>query len=214
MATARPFSFDNFNDAKAPVATNGATPVAPPAAAPAFSAADLAAARAEGVIEGRRLAMETIAADEAEQLLKIADALCAMRAQTHAEIVTAEGEISALARAFIEEFAFGLAEAREIAAAGALLTRLIENSEDRRAVRLFINPISCERLEPRLRDAFTERGVNEFATLEADPALKPGEIRLVWRGGEIRRSRAEIRAAVAALFDPLTEEMEAGDERA
>lgn len=194
MTRVRPFSFDEFGEP------------APPAETPrgrTSSAEDLAAARAEGVAEGRRLAMESIAAHEIAALDRIGAALDAAkeglkRDAPHADLLAA-------ARLFLEDFGAGLAAAREVEIADDLLRRLVENSEDRRAASLRLNPRSLARLGARLAAVIEKRGVADFVTLEEDAALDPGEARLEWRGGELRRGRAEIRAALAAIFDPLQE---------
>ena len=63
MNKPRPFNFDEFR-AVSPMASD-----APKARS--YSEEELAVARAEGVVEGRRLAMESIAANEAAQLESI-----------------------------------------------------------------------------------------------------------------------------------------------
>ncbi len=205
MTRPRPFNFDEFR-AAAPTA---------PEAPRAFSADDLAAARADGVAEGRRLAMETIAANEAAQLESISARLENVHETVTDEIRRARDAILAIARVFLDEFAAGLASERETALAEDLLRRLTENSEDRRSARLILAAKSLERLLPRLEDMLNRRGVADFVALGGELSLQPGEARLEWRGGEIRRGRAEIAAAIAVLFDPLAvEETEAPHERA
>lgn len=205
MASPRPFHFAEF----------GATREKP--ASPAervITAAELEAARAEGIIEGRRLAMESIAADESAQLARIAEAL--ESAVTDIETANAEArdEAMALAGAFAEEFAVGLAARREIEAAEDLLRRLTENSEDRRAASLFIAAKSLPRLRARLETIIKARALGDFVTLESDAALNAGEIRLDWRGGGVKRGRAEIKAALSAVFETIGDDCrEASDER-
>ncbi|MEK7265420.1 MAG: hypothetical protein AAB227_04895 [Pseudomonadota bacterium] len=207
MTKPRPFNFDEFR-ASAPT-----TPEAPRVRT--FTAEDLAAAREEGVAEGRRLAMDTIAASEAAQLEHIAERLDGAREALQAEIDRTRETILTIARVFLDEFALGLASERETALAEDLLRRLTENSEDRRSARLYLNAKSLERLRPRLEGLLNARGVADFVALDGDFSLQPGEARLEWRGGETRRGRAEIAAAIAALFDPLADQkMEATHERA
>lgn len=207
MTKPRPFNFDEFR------ASAGRSDGAP--RAETHSAEDIAAARAQGVAEGRRLAMESIAADETDQLRKIGDALIEAHEAHRGEILRVRGAILAVARVFLEEFAAGLASAREVEVAEDLLRRLTENSEDRRSARLIVNAKSLERLRVRLEEALNRRGVGDFVSLEGDHRIKPGEARLEWRGGAAHRTRAEINAAIAALLDPLSqEEMEPHHERA
>lgn len=195
MTKPRPFSFDEF---RAPAPRPGAA-----TQEQSFTVDDIEAARAEGVAEGRSLAMASIAADETAQLQKIADLLLQSRDGFETELSEFRAALIGTARVFLEEFCTALAQDRELAIADDLLRKLTENSEDRRSARLFLNPRSAARLKSRIEDAMNRRGVGDFVTLESDPALSPGEARLEWRGGDARRGRAEINAAIAALFDPI-----------
>lgn len=207
MTKPRPFNFDEFR-ASTPKADAGPHPRA-------FSAEDLAAARLEGVAEGRRLSMDSIAADEGAQIKKIGDTLEGCQSALTKEIGLARDGALHIARAFLEEFAAGLASAREIEIAEEILKRLMDNSDDRRAARLVISARSFDRLQPRLNAVIKNRNLDGFVTLERDHALQPGEARLEWRGGQARRGRDEIKAALAALFDPQSQsETEPHHERA
>ena len=196
-ARATPFDFADFAGHARP----GPQPLTQPD--PCAGAASLEEARAEGVIEGRRLAMETIAADEAASLARIADALEASKAFLTDARARDQAELLGVAALFLEEFCAGLAEKREADAALDLLRRLIAHSDDRRAARLIIARESRERLAPRIDAAIKERRLDDFVTLESDPSLKRGEMRLEWRGGEARRTRREITDATAALVRSL-----------
>ncbi len=193
MGRPLPFNFDDFRRGPAP-ADDAPRPRS-------FSADDLAAARAEGVIEGRRLAMESIAADEAAALARIAMQVDEQRRRTEDFAASSREDVAAVARAFLEEFCIGLANARELEIAEDLFRRLIENSDDRRNAVLFLNAHSLDRLRPRIEAALGARNLAAFMTLEGDDSLAVGEARLEWRGGSARRTRAEISAAIAAIFE-------------
>ncbi|HBK91266.1 MAG TPA: hypothetical protein DDZ68_06310 [Parvularcula sp.] len=195
-ALARPFDFADFG---APQEA-GAAPAAAEATAPGAS---LDAARTEGVVEGRRLAMETIAADEAAALARIAAALEDAKASMKEARARDQADTLNAASLFLEEFCAGLAERREIDAALDLLRRLIAHSDDRRAARLVIARASRERLAPKIEAAIRDRRIDDFVTLESDPSLSRGELRLEWRGGEARRTRREITEAAAAMVRGL-----------
>lgn len=197
MTRPRPFSFDEFRSAAQAAQT------AQPSRA--WSEDDVAEARAEGVLEGRRLAMETIAADDAAALARIGEEIARQSAAFERRLAERRTELQAIARLFLEEFCSGLASAREIEVAADLLRRLTEHSEDRRPARLILNADSLERLRSRLESAIDKKGVADFVTLDGDRRLKPGEARIEWRGGEAKRGRAEIAAAVAAILDPMAE---------
>jgi flagellar biosynthesis/type III secretory pathway protein FliH len=203
MTRPQPFRFDEFRpEAHAPVVKT-------------CSIEEVEAARLEGAAEGRRLAMESIAADEAAQLERIGDALAAQIKSRNDALASAREDLLTVARIFLEEFAGDIAERREIEAGEDLLRRLTEHSEDRRAARLIISAKSLPRLRDRLQDIIGRRGLGDFVTLEGDPGLQRGEVRIEWRGGRLERGRAEINAAVAAIFDnPMINQTETPDERA
>jgi flagellar biosynthesis/type III secretory pathway protein FliH len=197
-ARAKPFDFADFAGPARPEPAAAA-----PAPEPARPLASVEEARAEGLIEGRRLAMETIAADEAASLARIAAALedaaaflATARAQDQAEMLSVASHL-------LDEFCAGLAEKREIDAALDLLRRLTAHSDDRRATRLVLSRASRERLAPKIAAAIKGRRLDDFVTIESDPSLQPGEMRLEWRGGEARRTRREITEAVAAMVRTL-----------
>ena len=194
-ARAEPFDLPDFEAPAAPVAAE------PRHAAAAARAAE--EARAEGVIEGRRLAMETIAADEAACLARIADALENAKSVIADARERDQAQMLSVAAQFLEEFAAGLADARELDAALDLLRRLTAHSDDRRPARLVLSRASRERLSSKLDAALKARRIDDFVMMEADPSLSPGEIRLEWRGGEARRTRREITEATAAIVKSL-----------
>jgi hypothetical protein len=197
-ALAKPFDFTDFGaPAKADPAPAPAVPEAP------ARQASFDEARAEGLIEGRRLAMETIAADEAASLARIAASLEDAKAFLADARARDQAETLNVAALFLEEFCAGLAEKRETEAALDLLRRLTAHSDDRRSVRLVIARASRERLAPKIEAAIKDRKLDDFATLESDPSLNRGELRLEWRGGEARRTRREITDAAAAMVRSL-----------
>lgn len=192
-AVAKPFDLTDF-EAQAP-------------ASPPHPALDdearLAAARAEGVLEGRRLAMETIAADEAASLARIAAAIEDMKAQVAEARARDQAAMLSAASVFFEAFSEGLAEHREVEAALDLLRRLTQQSDDRRLALLVVSSHSRDRLAPKIEAALIAKRLHEFVSLESDSSLAPGEMRLQWRGGDVRRTHQEIREAAAALVRSL-----------
>ncbi|MDZ7627261.1 MAG: hypothetical protein U5J99_02490 [Parvularculaceae bacterium] len=194
-AQAKPFDFLDFGAGSSP---------APAEPAPVErESPTLAEARAEGVAEGRRLAMETIAADEAASLSRIATALEDIEAFLADARARDQAEMLGVAAIFLEEFAAGLAEKREVESAIDLLRRLTAHSDDRRPARLVIARTSRDRIAPKIEAAIKARKVEDFITIEADPSLGAGELRLEWRGGEARRTRREIADATAAIVRSL-----------
>lgn len=195
MTKPRPFNFDEFR--------SSGSPAAEPQSIRTFLAEDIEKARAEGVAEGQRLAMETIAADDRATLQSIASCVADAKSAWDAEHARLRDDIGAVAMLFLEEFCAELSAAREIEIAQDLLRRLTENSEDRRTARIVISEKSFDRLADRLNRQLSKSGIGDFVTLDADNRFKPGEARLEWRGGEVRRGRAEINAAVVAIIEPI-----------
>lgn len=170
-------------------------------------------ARAEGVLEGRRLAMETIAADEAASLARIAGALEAAKSSLAEARARDQAEMLSAAAQFLEEFATDLAAERELNAALDLLRRLTAHSDDRRPARLVIARASRDRLSPKIDAVLKARRIDDFVSVESDPSLSPGEMRLEWRGGEARRTRREITEAAAAFIRSLRATTEKSHDR-
>ena len=189
MRAPQPFNFDEFG-AKAEKNEE----------MPAEYLAAIETARAEGLAEGRRLAMATIAADETALLADIAQAFEARRTFFEKEILATGVDLVELTRAFMEEFCGALATSREIEIAGDFLKSLVDHSDDRRAVTLRLAPTSAERLGPKLSDLINSRGLSAFVLLAQDEKLKAGEVRIDWRGGGAKRTRAEIASSVETLI--------------
>ncbi len=195
-ARSRPFDFNDFRRvAETSVAA------APSHANSADATAD---ARAAGILDGRRLAMETIAASEAEALERIGDALAASVKASTSEIAAVRNDLMSLTQLFLEEFCEGVATRREAEVAENLLARLMANSDDRREARLIVSEKSLERLRRRLEDAIRKRGLDDAVSVVGDAGLPAGEARLEWRGGAAQRGRAEILASIEALLDSLS----------
>ncbi|MCA8888708.1 MAG: hypothetical protein KDA46_07770 [Parvularculaceae bacterium] len=194
-AKPKPFDFDDLHGASDPQAD----------AAPAIvlSDEDIDAARADGVAEGRRLAMQTLAAEDAAALTRLAELLDAGAAR-HEQMLAAErAAMRNITAEFLREMCAALYAERELEIAADMLKRLTENSDDRRPARLAVSERAMARQGKRLSALIADRGVGDFVTLNADPALAPGEARLDWRGGGVRRSHEEIRAAVTAVIEAI-----------
>ena len=189
MRAPQPFNFDEFSaKAEKTEETSAEYRVA------------IETARAEGVAEGRRLAMATIAADETALLADIAQAFEARRTLFEKEILATGADLVELTRTFIEEFCGALATSREIEIASDFLKSLVDHSDDRRTVTLHLAPTSAERLGPKLSDLINSRGLGAFVLLAQDEKLKAGEVRIDWRGGGAKRTRAEIASSVETLI--------------
>ncbi len=187
----KPFSFPDLN----------AAPPAAPTAAPTATSilADIEAARAQGVLEGRKLAMETIAAEEAAAIARIADA-CAMLLQQSQALAAIKAEISAQCAVFLKSFAANLAAKREVDLAMNLLERLHLSPNNRKPATLHLSAKNFSRLSASLGKRLSETGLTDIVTLAPDKTLRAGECRLAWHDGQARCTLAEITAAVAKIF--------------
>ena len=195
-AKSRPFSFSDFRRV---------AETSDDAAATVDRSADaMADMRAAGILEGRRLAMESIAASEAEALARIGDALAACAKASTDEISEVRNDLVNLTRLFLQEFCATVAIRHEAEIAEDLLSRLMANSDDRRKARLIVSEKSLDRLRRPLEETIRLRGLADVITLCGDAGMRAGETRLEWRGGGARRGRAEIRDAIEAMFDAIS----------
>lgn len=191
----KPFAFPDLN----------AAPIGAPAVAPAATSilADIEAARALGVIEGRKLAMETIAAEEAAALARIADA-CAGLSDKLRTLDETKAELRAQCAEFLGAFAASLTASRETERAIELLERLVMSPGNRKPATLFLGARNFSRLRASLEARLNETGLTEIVTLAPDKALRAGECRLAWHDGQARCTSVEIAAAVAEIFPETT----------
>lgn len=197
MAQPQPFRFDDFNAC-------ASAPQAAEEPASRANEAELDAARLDGVKEGRRLAMESIAADEMKILAEIGARLASDSEELGRARAATRDSLVATAGLFLDAFCGALAMEREVEAGVDLLRRLLDHSDDRRPARLVVSAKSLERINERLERAIAAAGAADFVTLAGDPALAAGDVRIEWRGGEARRTKPEIEAAVAALMNSFT----------
>lgn len=195
-ARPRPFSFKDFR--RVVESSNDA------AATVDHSADAMADMRAAGILEGRRLAMESIAASDAEALARIGDALAACAKASTDEITDVRHNLVILTRLFLQEFCETVAIRHEAEIAEDLLSRLMANSDDRREARLIVSEKSLDRLRRRLEETIRLRGLADVVSVCGDAGMRTGEARLEWRGGGARRGRAEIRDAIEAVFDAIS----------
>lgn len=191
----QPFDFDDLHGASAPRAED------PPIVA--YTAEDIDAARIEGVAEGRRLAMRSLAAEDAAALSRIAELLDAGAARHQQTLAAERTAMRDIAMVFLCEMCEALYVERELEIAADMLKRLTENSDDRRPVQLAVSARAMARQGAKLSALIADRGLGDFVSLDDDPALAPGEARLDWRGGGVRRSHEEIRTAISAVIDAI-----------
>ncbi|MGF1543536.1 MAG: hypothetical protein ACFB00_03365 [Parvularculaceae bacterium] len=150
---------------------------------------------AAGLTDGRAEARAETAKAAADNVAALARAI-ADAASARADGLRREREaLARYAADVVEAFCAGLNAARERELALALIDELI--AADATPTTLRLAPTAVERLGGDVRAACETRGV--AVILAADPNLAAGEARLDWRGGEIRRTRTEINAAVDAL---------------
>ncbi len=175
--------------------------IAPPAAP--LTKADIAAAREDGIAEGRAAACAE-AAVAAKTLAGAADALirelACLREAMHAE---AEANATAIARLLLDTLATLFpalcarhAEAEACAVVCALMPGLVQEPEVViRAAPALVDALAHEVTRACPDDARPVRIV-------ADAAVPPGDVRLRWQGGSGRRDAAALWEAVAGALAP------------
>jgi len=180
----------------------GAAPVAA-RAEPDAGVDALAAARDQGFSEGRAAAVEAARAMHEARLDDLAAAI-AREAETRRDALAADrADMLAAARAFLETFCARLATQREIEAASELLGRLTAFTAKSGRVRLLVADGFAEESRAAIEARLQRAGDAPPVAIAVDPALQPGEARLEWSDGALRRTRAEIDAAVTRLVDSL-----------
>lgn len=175
--------------------------IAPPAAP--LTESDIAAAREDGIAEGRAAASAE-AAVAAETLAAAADALIReLGSLRETMLATAEENATAIARLLLDTLATLFpalcarhAEKEARAVVAALLPGLTEEPE------------VVIRAAPRLVDALAHEVAracpdgSRHVRIVADVAVPPGDVRLRWQGGTARRDAAALWEAVAEVLAP------------
>jgi hypothetical protein len=186
------FIFDDFN----------APPPAEERSYGAESTAAVDAARAEGFAAGLKSAQSLMGAERDSALARIAASLAQSADDRYAALATDRADMLTAARVFLETFCGRLAAARDIDAACDLLSKICDFPRGTRLKLLVGKAMSAED-----RDAIAARAAAMSdappVSIVIDEALLPGEARLEWTDGALRRTRAEIETAVNRLVESL-----------
>lgn len=200
-----PFRYPAFDPCHAPE-SDGATEDPP---RPAYSEDQLAAAvaaareqaRAEAEAETRAACEASLERQRVGALETIATELTAARTMLESHLAAraaASRELAlAVARALVPE-----ALAREpIADVEAMVRDLIARLQDQPRLELRLAPELAATAEADLRRAAEDAGYHGLFEIVADPALSPGDARLLWQDGLAARDLGRLEAEAAALVD-------------
>ena len=167
---------------------------------------DLAAvanAYEEGVVEGRRLASQTVAAAQAETLCSIAAAIAEindMRARIEAERASVLHAVGA----FLERYLEGVLSLREIEAITAMLSDLTFSDDDAAPLTASVRPGAAA----LIRAALESQDSTPAIDIREDATLAPGACAITWRDGEARIVREDFIDAAEAMLSRLATALE------
>lgn len=188
-AQATPFSFDAF-DAENPDA-------AEPRAIPADEAA-------KAVEEARREALNDARLREMQHqtaLLKtIISELKTNASAIDAAVEARSAELNDGAAAIVKRFCEGTALDREADLAIGLLGEFIEQAPEKTKATILL-PHAAESVK-RVRDYVEAAKLSHLIAVEQSEALAPGDVKIEWRGGAMRRSLESAVAQIDSLLKP------------
>jgi hypothetical protein len=163
----------------------------------------IAAAHEEGFAAGKAAAASAAEGASDAALDSIATALAQESAGRQAAIAADRADMLAAARSFLETFCGRIAAAREVDAASELLGRIAGFPPKGARLKLYVARSFDE--EKRAAIAAHAARITDAPPVAVivDEALSPGEARLEWSDGAVRRTRAEIDAAVTRLIEGL-----------
>jgi flagellar assembly protein FliH len=120
--------------------------------------------------------------------------------QSHAEIETLRGEAARLALAMAKKIAPAALAALPAGDIENALRQAMHQAIGEPRIMLRADPAVTAILEPRLADIAHEEGYEGRVAVAADPAMKPGDCRIEWRGGGAERREQAIEDALSALI--------------
>ena len=200
MTATRKFLFDtSFDEAEPFPAPSGK---AAPDAAP--SRADVDAARAEGLAQGRAAAIteiaeriETRAADTLLTLERHIGALLAARAKL---IEDTEGAALAVVRTVLQKAVPALCRKDPAAEIEALVARCLAETLDEPRLVLRVSDGLFDMMQGRLEAITQSNGYAGKIVLLADPAISNGDAKVEWADGGAERDTARLIAEIDSIL--------------
>jgi flagellar assembly protein FliH len=203
MGMAQRFLFNVSFDEPDPPETEDAQAAAPE---PRFTPAELDAARAQGIEEGRKIAaIEAAQSTEAQlaravqSLVDIGGALLRDRAELETEV---ERKAMSLLRAVLLKAVPTLMAKGPQAELEAFVSRTLGECFDEPRVVLRVPDALFEALRERLAELSQGAGYSGKLVLLADPNLAPGDGRIEWADGGAERDVVRLLAQLDALLSP------------
>ena len=119
---------------------------------------------------------------------------------SHAEIENLRDEAARVAFAMARKIAPAALAALPEGDVEIALRQAMHQAIGEPRITLRADPAVTAILEPRLADIAHEEGYEGRVAVAADPAMKPGNCRIEWRGGGVERSEQAIEDALSALI--------------
>jgi flagellar assembly protein FliH len=183
----------------------------PVAAEPTFSAAELAAARAEGRAEARAEALAEAAAASETRIAAAATALEQSIATLLAQQIGANEQASRTAcealRALLRKAVPGLARKAPLLEIEAVLGECLREAFDEPRLVMRVGDAVFDDLQRRLAGIVSNAGFAGKVVLLADDTLAPGDARVEWAEGgaerDTKRLMENLDEALARALDAL-----------
>lgn len=215
MPALRKFMFTNvFDDQPMPMPAvvealpNPPEPVVaepPPPPEPTFSAADLEAARAEGIAAGReegvRMAAEAIGQQIADASARILAAMDALFAQQSVAADMAAREAVAVAVTVARKLLPAMAERGATEEVGRLVAQALELTREEPRVVIRVTEALHEPLEAHIRGMVEGRGFQGQVVLVADAGIAAGDCAIEWSSGGAERDTAALWQQIDAILE-------------
>ena len=187
-AAARPYDFNDFEDAPEP------------ASEPAYAQADIDAAREAGRAEALESRLAHEAAEQTRRCAALAERLEAVASERNDALAAQSVALIAIARDIVKEVCVGAAAHDKGEAALALLERYLMSAPDRAPARLAVCDTTPKPVIAELEKAIDQRGAAGILTVESSSDFAPGDCRIIWRDGAMTRGLEDMLAQIDAIF--------------
>ena len=172
---------------------------------PAITAADLLAAREDGIAEGRRSALAQFRADSGESRRQTLRAIAERLADARQESArVAEATAGALARLLMQTLRTVLPATMQRCAEAevrALLRAILPGLAHEPKVQIRLAPQLVPSVQSELQEL--DAGLHQRIILTPADAMAPGDVQVLWQDGCAHRDGAAVWSALVDVLAPL-----------